>query len=288
MAPASHCIGSVPSDVVGLLIGRGGKNIQELERLSDCRLRIVPSKECEGMTDLHVLSFSCKVVEQKQVAVSLFRAAGLVCQEGTTVEQAWQKAKEERQRAEKLKEACRLQMAARKLCVVCPEMNLALAVAALQQSEMDEDRALDLFYQGAIVIQNDDKKQRSADSIEQDRAVHNDFPVLKESSSAGSVSETSAWCPKQVMKTRVAHGISGKTLNAEDAESFPSLPTAKASGQERLASKVTAKGNRKHVARTAVNCQCPSVRSSACGQVPKTKSISGIDLVSLATHRRRC
>jgi hypothetical protein len=239
------------------------------------------------MSDLHVLSFSCKSAEQEHIAIALLRSARLVCEEGKTIEQGWQIAKEERQRAEKLKEACRLQMAARKLCVVCPEMNLAVAVAALQQSEMDEDQALDLFYQGGIATQNVDTKQRSADSIDRDTAVHKDFPVLQESSSAGAVPEASAWCPKQVMKTRVAHGLSRKTPN-EDAESFPSLPKTKASSQERLRSKVHAAGNRKHAAKVPVNSQCPSFRSSACGQAPKTKSISGFDLLSLATRHRHC
>jgi hypothetical protein len=270
---------------MGLLIGKGGKNIQELERLSNCRLRAVASKESEDMTDLHVVSFSCRAGEKEHVAVALLRAARLVCEEGKTVEQGWQVAREERQRAEKLKEACRLQMAARKLCVVCPEMNLALAAAALQQSEMDEDLALDLFYQGAIAIEKVDKEPRSTDKGNDDTAVKQDFPVLKESSCNNAAPDVSAWCPSQVMRTRVAHGFSS-IPKAEDAESFPSLPKMNASSQKKTDSHAPAATNRKRGTKVPANCQCPSFRSSTCGQVPKTNSISGFDLLSMARHRR--
>merc|ERR1711904_377590 len=110
---------------MGLLIGKGGKNIKELERLSECRLRTVASKEHEDLTEVHVISFSCRTCEQEKVALALLRAARLVCEEGKTIEQGWDVAREERQkqeeRAAKLREACRLQMAARKLRIVCPE-----------------------------------------------------------------------------------------------------------------------------------------------------------------------
>merc|ERR1719420_2208916 len=97
MVPVAHCVGSLPSCSMGLLIGKGGKNIKELERLSDCRLRTMASQECEDMTELHISSSSSKAEQQEKVAADCLRAARLVCEEGKTIEQGWQIAREERQ-----------------------------------------------------------------------------------------------------------------------------------------------------------------------------------------------
>lgn len=290
MAPAMHCIGSVPSRSVGLLIGKGGKNIKQLERLSDCRLRTVASKENGDLTELQVISFSCRSCEQEKVAVALLRTARLVCEEGKTIEQGWQIAREERQRAEKLREACRLQLCARKLCVICPEMTLAEASAALQQSNMDEDQALDLFYQGAIVLQKDDAEPRSTEAQKSEEKT--EFPTLSQQSDGSSsdvlvcAQEAKAWCPKQVRSTRILHGFAKNAPNTEDNEDFPSLPISKSGN-----SKASIAASRKCSAKVPANRQCPSFQTSLCattGQVPRTRNMSGVDLLSIATRRPRC
>merc|ERR1719158_1206644 len=109
------------------------------------------------------------------------RAARLVCEERKTIEQGWQIAREEKQqqhlRAEKLLEACRLQMAARKLRLVCPEMSMAEASAALHESQFDEDLALDLFFQGRITLERVD---REATPPSEELAQTEDFPALSQ------------------------------------------------------------------------------------------------------------
>lgn len=245
---------------MGLLIGKGGKNIQELERLSDCRLRTFASKECEGMTELHISSSSLKTEEQEKASAACLRAARLVCEEGKTIAQGWQIAREERQqqqeRAAKLLEACRLQMAARKLRLVCPEMSMAEASAALRESLFDEDLAFDLFYQGAITIDKVDNEARQPSDGE-DSAQKEDFPTLSQCSSNDAsvrVPQATRWCPKQVTRTIAVHASARRVLDAEDAEAFPSLPIAKVP---------TAVG-KKSIARVAANRRCPSFRTNAC------------------------
>lgn len=274
MAPAAHCIGSVPSQSMGSLIGKGGKNIKELERLSDCRLRTVPSKEHEGMTELHVTSSSNKAEEQEKAAAACLRAARLVCEEGKTIEQGWQISREERQqkeqRAAKLLEACRLQMAARKLRVVCPEMSMEEASAALRESQFDEDLALDLFYQGAIIVEKrSNESEQATDSVEEKE----DFPMLSQNGSVDvSIrnTEVATWCTKQVSKTRSLHGSARNALIAEDSQAFPSLPVSKTISYAKVVSKVPA-ANRKCNAKDAANRRCPTFRPNACAvtEVPR-------------------
>jgi len=268
---------------MGLLIGKGGKNIKELERLSDCRLRTMASQECEDMTELHISSSSSKAEQQEKVAADCLRAARLVCEEGKTIEQGWQIAREERQlkeqRAAKLLEACRLQMAARKLRLVCPEMSIEEACAALHQSQFDEDLALDLFYQGAIAVERVGSEIERPISEDNVRPAHKEeFPMLNLSSSVGSsavssagVSEAAEWCKKQVTKTRSLHGSMRNTLNAEDVEAFPSLPISKAATYAKAASKVPPATSRKCIAKEAANRQCPSLRAKTCAvaEVPR-------------------
>jgi len=267
MAPAAHCVSSLPSISIGLLIGKGGKNIQELERLSDCRLRTRPSKECDDMTELLITSSSLKADEQEKAAAACLRAASLVCEEKKTVEEGWRIARDERQqqeqRAAKLLEACRLQMAARKLRLVCPEMSMAEASAALRESQYDEDLALDLYFQGAVTVDTD-SKESSRPSESEESAQPEDFPSLNNSPSDASVHipQATVWCPTKVMKTKVLHGSTRVALDAQDTEAFPSLPISQVTQSAKVTSKGTTAANRKCVAKDAANRCCRSSRSN--------------------------
>jgi len=263
----AHCVGSVPSCSMGLLIGKGGKNIQELERLSGCRLRTVPSEECQERTELHVTSSSLKADEQEKAAATCLRAACLVCEERKSIADSWRMATEERQqqqqRAAKLLEACRLQNAARKLRLACPEMSMAEASAALRESQFDEDLALDLYFQGAIVVER--VGTGSMRTIESEQPKQPDeFPTLSSSSQDASVhvAEATAWCPKQVMKTRTSHGSARVMLDAEDTQAFPSLPISKVTSSAKVTSKVPTKANTKCIVKGTASRHCPSLRSN--------------------------
>jgi len=237
---------------MGLLIGKGGKNIKELERLSNCRLRTVASTECEGMTELHIHSSSNNAEEQEKAAAVCLRAARLVSEEGKTIEEGWRIATNERQKQEQrnatLLEACRLQMAARKLRLVCPEMTMEEASDALRASDFDEDLALDLFYQGAIFAERSEPEQPK-DSVEP--AQKEDFPIL--SSPSLEAPAVATWCQKQVAKTIFTRSAP----NADDDQTFPSLPTSEA----KVFSKSQTAASRKCVSRRAVKT-CPSLRTN--------------------------
>jgi len=170
MAPAVSSSNSelvLPASLIGRLIGRGGTTIQELERLSGCRVRVPrregssrsadgqlgPQEGEEELVSISVRSVASRTPADAEVCEGrCLRAAQLLCVEGLNLDAALAQADAEKQAQEQVEAAnwkeSQTKMAMRRILLNWPQFDDVDVREALREACDDEDEAVDMLLGG--------------------------------------------------------------------------------------------------------------------------------------------
>lgn len=242
---------ALPSQSIGRLIGVGGRNIKELERLSGCRVSIGQRRDksgepCEGepsqTTEVRASCGGARAADREARAGICLRAAELLCTAGRSVDDAWRMAQQES--ADRLSkeneawEAEQVEMMVRRVLIAWPEFDEAYARDALLRNDLDEDRAIEALLsgspqartppraQGEAVPQGGHPVLRAARAREE--KPKEDFPSLGVDAPCGGMGgRHAAW-----MHRRPAAMVQDSPEIASDAV-FPALPAPLPCGPRR-------------------------------------------------------
>mmetsp|Transcript_67385 Transcript_67385/g.171018 ORF Transcript_67385/g.171018 Transcript_67385/m.171018 type:complete len:265 (+) Transcript_67385:78-872(+) len=234
MAPAAEMSAHLllPSKLVGRLIGKAGATIQELERLTCCRIRIprrgdapAPAQAAE---ELVPISIRCAAADAEIQERRCARAAELLCTEGLALCTALAQADTERKAQEAFEEAhyhkMQLNMAVQRILLNWREFEEADICFALGEACNDEDEAVDLLLQGCRAPRAAPQDLRSAaPTVEQRQAEKKEkFPSLPCSGMHRIVRPQGIDLGARNTWTRSAASQCTDRLNL--AEAFPGLP----------------------------------------------------------------
>lgn len=152
---------SLPTNLIGRLIGKGGATIKELEALTNCRVQIPrrQSVQDQDSNTEEVTSVSVRCVKNtgrpeilKTHEHRCLRAAHLLCIEGLSLAQACAQADDEHKAQELLDEEHQqeqqIRMAVQRILMSWPEFEREDVRAALHDACNDEDAAIDLILGG--------------------------------------------------------------------------------------------------------------------------------------------
>jgi len=220
---------SLPSHVMGRLIGKRGAIIQELEKSTGCRVLIPPRSSDEASVFVTIYSVSSRNADEALMhEARCVRVAQLLCLEGLPLADALGQADAERQAQEEVEAASakkeQEKLARRRILVSWPQFEEADAEAALREAFDDEDAAIDLLLGGfrAPVMKPSLELQRSSCN-EQDK-VKEEYPSLPADSNSvakpppillGSQRNANRWERRRVVE------------DVKVVEAFPSLPASR-------------------------------------------------------------
>jgi len=235
---SSKCTGSVPSKLVGRLIGKAGATVRELESRTSCRVRTAEQKlgqaSDEAMTDIFIRSTAPGPDAAREAAEArCWRAAQLLLDERLSLEAALAQVDEECKEHERLEaarhEAEYFESLVRRVLASFPEFQAENVRAALRESCLDEDDAVDMLlagYQAPSMHNPERQPTRERSAAENaartaDTKEREEFPLLL----AGSVSANlpsgkpcgGRWCSGQPTRRPAI-------TNLSSTDAFPELP----------------------------------------------------------------
>merc|ERR1712048_1299464 len=88
---ANGCEVSLPSNSMGYLIGKSGVTVQELQKLTDCRILIPPRKDCleNELTSIRIRCVAARSPDEMEMReAKCARVAQLLCLEGFSLSEA--------------------------------------------------------------------------------------------------------------------------------------------------------------------------------------------------------
>mmetsp|Transcript_128625 Transcript_128625/g.333473 ORF Transcript_128625/g.333473 Transcript_128625/m.333473 type:complete len:284 (+) Transcript_128625:77-928(+) len=246
MAPVASSADSklvLPATLIGRLIGRGGATIRELERLTDCRIRIprraessctneqVGHEQGEGaLVSISVRSVAARAPTDVEISEGrCLRAAQLLCVESLDLEAALAQADAERQAQEDAEVVAwkenQESMAVRRIKLNCPEFDDADVRAALREACDDEDEAADLLLQGyrAPLAAAHPVPRPQSPKPESQPAEREDFPSLLTNPAAPARSSRGLALNGKGSWTRAATHRQ-QQVSPSCSEAFPGLP----------------------------------------------------------------
>jgi len=222
---------------VGRLIGKAGATVRELESRTGCRVRTTAQKlgqdSDEAMTEISIratargLGTVCEVAEAR-----CWRVAQLLLEDGLSLEAALAQADEERKEHERLEaareEEAHFESVVRRVRVGFPEFQAEDVRAALRESCLNEDDAVDMLMMGyrAASLHKQDLQpaDSAADSAARtvDTEEREEFPLLPTVDTASTIPSRSKPCGGKWCSAQPARRSATADLSSADA--FPALP----------------------------------------------------------------
>lgn len=226
---------SLPSSLVGRLIGKGGETVKELERLTGCRISIPRRSSRQAENDMVCIQIRCVSSKAQEEALRretrCLRSAQLVSVEGLSVSKALAQADAERQAQELIEEANvkeeQEKIAAQRISISWPEFAEADIRAALRTCCDDEDAAIDILLGGFRVRTEPHSCQASKTSANHPRdklgEKLDEYPLLYVTSAPGMDVAPKSFTLGRPSSNAWVRRPKAKAMN----EDFPSLPTCK-------------------------------------------------------------
>eukprot|EP00747_Dinoflagellata_sp_TGD_P162007 gnl/TRDRNA2_/TRDRNA2_179139_c0_seq1.p1 gnl/TRDRNA2_/TRDRNA2_179139_c0~~gnl/TRDRNA2_/TRDRNA2_179139_c0_seq1.p1 ORF type:complete len:270 (+),score=36.89 gnl/TRDRNA2_/TRDRNA2_179139_c0_seq1:86-895(+) len=231
---------SVPTHLIGRLMGKGGATIQELTRCTGCRVH-VPSRMSERVE--HKSDTGSRQDELSAICVRgicqsnredhqtqemyCIRVIQLLCLENLSLTEALARADAERVEQERVEAEC-YQEEQRSLCVKrirmsCPEFGDEDIRAALREACDDEDVAMDMLFSGfrcQKAAQADVARTQQSQQVEKE-----EFPALLPTAaslmSCSANSSSTKWCKRSAA---VGRSLAPCASVINSVEAFPALP----------------------------------------------------------------
>lgn len=226
---------SLPSSLIGRLIGKGGETIQELEKLTECRISI-PRRQSRLAADEKVcISIRCAGSRSQEETLKhetrCLRLVQLICLEALSVAESLAQADAERQAQEMIDEEKikkeQENLAVQRVWISWPEFAETDIRAALRTTCDDEDAAIDLLLDGFRAQPEPRRCQASSTSVnhppDELEEPREEYPRLC-STSALNVDNA----PKSFTLGRTSRNAWVRKPEAKAmGEEFPSLPALK-------------------------------------------------------------